>query len=164
MIKYLHSFFKEENKAKMKTAIVYYSRHHENTKKLLDAIAEKHEVTLIDATKPITVNLGKFDRIGLASGIYYSKFHSSVLKFAQDKLPVCKDVFLIYTYGAEKKGYTDAIRKALQGTDSRIIGEFGCFGFNTFGPFRLVGGIAKGHPTPNDIENAIEFYEGLENA
>lgn len=31
----------------MKTAIVYYSRHHENTKKLLDAIAKKYEVTLI---------------------------------------------------------------------------------------------------------------------
>lgn len=35
----------------MKTAIIYYSRHHENTKQLLDAIAGKHEVTLIDATQ-----------------------------------------------------------------------------------------------------------------
>ena len=34
----------------MKTAIVYHSYHHGNTKKLLDAIAEKHEVTLIDVT------------------------------------------------------------------------------------------------------------------
>ena len=30
----------------MKTAIVFYSRHHGNTKKLLDAIAEKYPVTL----------------------------------------------------------------------------------------------------------------------
>lgn len=35
----------------MKTAIVYYSTHHGNTKKLLDAIAEKNEVALIDLTK-----------------------------------------------------------------------------------------------------------------
>ena len=34
----------------MATAIVYYSRHHGNTKKLLDAIARDNEVTLIDAT------------------------------------------------------------------------------------------------------------------
>ncbi len=148
----------------MKTAIVYYSRHHENTKKLLDKIAEKHEVTLIDATKPIVVDLNGFDRIGLASGIYYSKFHSSVLKFAEERLPVGKEVFLIYTYGAEKRGYTDAVRKALDGTDSKILGEFGCFGFNTFGPFKLIGGIAKGHPTVADLENALEFYEGLGNA
>ena len=37
----------------MKTAIVFYSRHHGNTKKLLDAIAEKYPVTLIDATKKL---------------------------------------------------------------------------------------------------------------
>ena len=34
----------------MKTAIVYYSKHHGNTKKLLDAIAGENEVTLIDVT------------------------------------------------------------------------------------------------------------------
>lgn len=148
----------------MKTAIVYYSRHHENTKKLLDEIAGSHEVTLIDATKPIVIDVNQFDRIGLASGIYYSKFHSSVLKFAEEQLPVGKEVFFIYTYGAEKKGYTDAIRKALGGTDSKILGEYGCFGFNTFGPFKLIGGIAKGHPTVAELEGAVEFYEGLENA
>ena len=30
----------------MKTAIVYYSQHHGNTRKLLDAIAEKNEVNI----------------------------------------------------------------------------------------------------------------------
>ena len=34
----------------MKTAIVYYSQHHGNTKKLIDAIAAEEEVTLIDVT------------------------------------------------------------------------------------------------------------------
>ena len=35
----------------MKTAIVYASTHHGNTKKLLDAIAAAYEVDLIDAVK-----------------------------------------------------------------------------------------------------------------
>ena len=35
----------------MKTAIVYYSAHHGNTKKLLDAIAVKNAVTLIDGAR-----------------------------------------------------------------------------------------------------------------
>ena len=52
----------------MKTAIVYYSEHHGNTKKLLDAIAAEHEVTLINVTKQPKVDLSGFDRIGLASG------------------------------------------------------------------------------------------------
>ncbi len=35
----------------MKTAIVYASTHHGNTKKLLDAIAAAYEVDLIDAVR-----------------------------------------------------------------------------------------------------------------
>ena len=31
----------------MSTAIIYYSKHHGNTKKLLDAIAARYEVTLV---------------------------------------------------------------------------------------------------------------------
>ena len=34
----------------MKTAIVYYSKHHGNTKKVIDAIAENHEVDLINVS------------------------------------------------------------------------------------------------------------------
>ena len=46
----------------MKTAIIYYSKHHGNTKKLLDAIAEKNEVTLIDVTEKPTADLTSYDR------------------------------------------------------------------------------------------------------
>ena len=35
----------------MKIAIVYYSRHHGNTKKLIDAIAAQQEVTTVDAAQ-----------------------------------------------------------------------------------------------------------------
>jgi len=34
--------------------------------------------------------------------------------------------------------------------------------YDTFGPFMLVGGIAKGHPTADEIRKAVEFYKGLE--
>lgn len=56
----------------MKTAIVYYSTHHGNTKKLLDAIAEKNEVALIDVTKQPSADISEYDRIGFASGIYFA--------------------------------------------------------------------------------------------
>ncbi len=145
----------------MKTAVVYYSKHHGNTKKLLDAIAEKHEITLVDASCADKVELNDFDRIGFASGIYYSKFHKSVLKVAEEKLPDGKPCFFIYTYGAEKKGYTDAITQAVKKHGAKILGEYGCFGFNTFGPFKLIGGIAKGHPTEEELASAVAFYEGI---
>lgn len=145
----------------MKTAICYYSKHHGNTKKLLDAIAQDAEVTLIDVTENPNADLEEFDRIGFASGIYYSKFHKTLLKFAQEHLPEGREVFFLYTYGAEKKGYTDAIRDAVSGKKAKILGQYGCFGFNTFGPFKLIGGIAKGHPDDADLQGAKEFFAGL---
>lgn len=145
----------------MKTAIIYYSKHHGNTKKLLDAIAAKYEVTLIDITENLSVDLSEYDRIGFASGIYYSKFHKILLEYAKNKMPKGKKVFFIYTYGAEKNGYTKAISEAVSGNNAQILGEFGCFGFNTFGPFRLIGGIAKGHPNQDDFNKVLSFYESL---
>lgn len=145
----------------MKTAIVYYSKHHGNTKKLLDFIALNHDVTLINAIEEPTPNLNGYDRIGFASGIYYSKFHKSVLKIAAERLPDRKEVFFLYTYGAKKNGYTAAITDAVAPHKVKILGEYGCFGFNTFGPFKLIGGIAKGHPDENELEDALKFYESL---
>lgn len=147
----------------MKTAIVYYSKHHENTKRLLDAIkrASSDEITLFDVTKTPSADLEEYDLIGFASGIYYSKFEKRVLEFAKSNTPNGKNVFLIYTYGVEKKGYTNAIREALAGKDADILGEFGCLGFNTFGPFKLIGGIAKNHPNSTEVERAVSFYHDL---
>lgn len=146
----------------MKTAIIYYSKHHGNTKKVLDAIAEKHpEVDLFDVSEEPTVDLNAYDCIGFASGIYYSKFQKTLLQFAKEHLPDGKQTFFIYTYGAEKKGYTKAVCEVAEAHHATILGEYGCFGFNTFGPFRLFGGMAKGHPSDEELANAVRFYEEL---
>ena len=145
----------------MKTAVVYYSRHHGNTKKVLDAIAQRYDLTLIDAAEAASANLEEYDIIGFASGIYYSKFHKSVLEFAEKNLPEGKNVFFIYTYGAEKSGYTASITKVVGLKNANILGEYGCLGFNTFGPFKLIGGIAKGHPNTDDLDGAVNFFETL---
>lgn len=145
----------------MKTAIVYYSEHHGNTKKLLDAIAAKHDVTLIDVTKTPETDLSGYDRIGLASGIYYSSFAKQLLAYAEEHLPEGKDVFYIFTHGAPKGMFLNAVRKIAEAKHCRELGDYHCQGFDTFGPFKLVGGIAKGHPTEDEISGAVSFYEGL---
>ena len=43
-----------------------------------------------------------------------------------------------------------------------IIGKFGCKGYDTFEPFKLVGGIAKGHPDEKDLVAAVSFVSGLQ--
>ena len=145
----------------MTTAIVYYSKHHGNTKKLLEAIADQNEVTLIDVTEHPSADLLSYDRIGFASGIYYNSFARQILSFAQECLPENKDVFFIFTHGAPKGVFLTAIRKITEQKHCRELGSYHCLGYDTFGPFKLIGGIAKGHPTEKEIEEAVSFYQKL---
>lgn len=147
----------------MKTAIIYYSKHHGNTKQLLDALqaASTDEITLLNVLETSAADLEPYDLIGFASGIYYSKFQKKVLEFAQACTPNSKKVFFLYAYGVEKPNYTKAIRDALAGKNAEILGEYGCLGFNTFGPFKLIGGIAKGRPNEEDLADAVKFFEGI---
>lgn len=142
----------------MKTAICYYSRHHGNTLKVLASIAGGQDVDLIDVTSIKAANLEKYDAVGFASGIYFSKFHGSVTNFARDNLPEGKAVFFVYTCGTKHDGYTKAIAQAVTAKNAKILGEYGCLGFDTVGPFKLVGGIAKGHPNADELQEAKTFY------
>ena len=146
----------------MRTAIVYYSAHHGNTRKLAEAVAQGREVTLIDALAVKSAGRSGYDLIGFASGIYFGKFHQSVVEFAKNNLPRDKKVFFLATYGGSNG--TKAIEEAVREKDARIVGSFGCKGYDTFGPFKLVGGIAKGHPDATDLKNACQFLDGLLNA
>ena len=146
----------------MTTAIVYYSKHHGNTKKLLDAIAAADSsVTLIDVTEEPDADLSPYDRIGLASGIYFSSFAKQMLSFAEAHLPESRDVFYLYTHGAPVGGFLKGIRRIAEKKHCRELGKYHCCGFDTFGPFKAVGGIAKGHPTEEEIAGAAAFYQAL---
>ena len=146
----------------MRTAIVYYSQHHGNTKKLLDAISDADmSVTLINAAEKMEVDLRDYDRIGLASGIYYSSFAKPLLNFASINLPAQKPVFFIATCGSPRKNYFDEIKQLAKSRDCTDLGSYLCTGYDTFGPFKLIGGLKKGHPTEKEIQGAVDFYNGL---
>ena len=146
----------------MTTAIVYYSKHHGNTKKLLDAIAAADgAVTLIDVTERPDADLSGYDRVGFASGIYFSSFAKQLVAFADERLPEGKDVFYVYTHGAPGGDFLREMRAIAEKKRCRELGYYHCKGYDTFGPFKLVGGIAKGHPTDAEIAAAVEFYGGL---
>jgi len=145
----------------MKTAIVYVSMHHKNTKKLVDAIAEQYDVTVIDGVREHDFNLAEFDRIGFASGIAFGRFYPQMLKIMNDKLPEGKDVFFLYTYGVKAGMYCNAARKIAEAKKARVLGEFGCQGYDTYGLMKLIGGISKDHPDETDLKNAVAFYGSL---
>lgn len=147
----------------MKVAIAYYSQHHGNTKRLLDAVKEIGDIKLINVVECKKADLSDYDIIGFASGIYYGRFGREIIEFAMHNLPDKKRVFLIFTYGIRRKGYTKKMEQIITDKSCKLLGSYGCKGFDTFGPLKLIGGIAKGHPDDNDVNGAIEFLRTILN-
>ena len=145
----------------MKSILIYSSTHHENTKKLVGAIAKENEIELVNAEEIREKDLSGYDLIGFASGIFYSKFAESVLSFARANLPANKDVFFIATAGNPRDANFNSIAKIAGEKTCRERGRYQCHGFDTYGPFKLVGGIQKGHPDEKEIRDAVEFYKEL---
>ncbi len=144
----------------MKPIIIYVSTHHGNTKKVVEAIAQETGVELVDAETVREKDLSGYDLIGFASGIYAARFHQDIVEFAKRNLPKGKKIFYIMT-SAMGRDFSKSMDNMLQDRQATVVGRFACKGFNTFGPFRLIGGTGKGHPDETDLKNAVAFYRGL---
>lgn len=144
----------------MKTVIVTASVHHGNTRKLVDAIAKECEVDIVDAITVKQQDLSEYDLIGFASGVYGFNLHQEIIRFAAENLPENKKIFLMTT-SAMNKDFSQSFMQAIEGKNATVVGKFSCHGYNTFGPFKLVGGTSKGHPDEKDIAEAVAFYKGL---
>lgn len=145
----------------MKTIILYYSIHHQNTKKIIDAVKKTDDsLTTVDITKNLSYDLSSYDLIGFASGIYYNSFAKQMIEFINKNLLENKSVFLIYTHGAPFGFFLRKVRKAIKLKKCKEIGKFHCRGYDTY-VFKKFGGIAKNRPNDRDIVKAIEFYNLL---
>ena len=146
-----------------RTAIIYASKHHGNTYKLIKAISEKYDIDQIDAENLHFMDLSPYDLIGFASGIDFGKFYSSVERFLKDNLPKNKRVFFLYTCAKKNSKFTECVKKEALEKGAVIMGEYGCRGYNTYGLWKVIGGMNKNHPSQEELEEAIHFYESLLN-
>ena len=143
----------------MKVAIAYYSASWQY-QKLLDAIRDSAMLnsSMWRNAKRQTCPV-RYNRF--ASGIYFGRFSRDVADFARSSLPDRKRVFLIHTYGMKMRRYTKEMEKIFEGKSCQLLGIYGCKGYDTFGPFKLFGGVAKGHPDENDVKGAVEFFREI---
>ena len=141
--------------------IVYSSTHHGNTEKVLNKIKEKFpETVLIKAGDFNPDDFNRYEAIGFASGIFYFKFAKPVDKlFERALVSGVQKLFFIYTAGAVNAGFEKALRKKTEQSGKICLGIFGCKGFDTFGPLKLIGGLNKNRPNEKDFKNAIDFFE-----
>ncbi len=41
---------------------------------------------------------------------------------------------------------------------STFHGTYGCKGFNTYGQWKIIGDMNKGHPSKAEIQEAVDFF------
>ena len=93
------------------TVIIYASTPHGHTRKLIEAIAEKYEMDLIDANRKNYADLTAYDYIGFASGIDFGEFYKSAEEFLKNNLPERKNVFFLYTCAKTNERFTKSIKE-----------------------------------------------------
>lgn len=146
----------------MKILIVYASVHHGNTKKIAEAAARAISADLLDVMREKPENVGSYDLVGIASGVFYHGLHEKIKNFIStaDFRPGQK-VFFLVTCGVPYRDYSSAARKELKKRQVECLSAFQCRGFDTFGIFGKFGGIAKGHPDRRDIAKVETFVREL---
>ena len=144
----------------MRSMIVYASRHHGNTKRLVEYLAARYDITLANAQAAEKMNMEEYDLIGFASGMDFGKFYPEVTVLAK-KLSPGKGIYALYTCARDQAKYGLEIEMIAGQTGCRYLGRYGCKGYNTYGPWKIIGGMNKAHPDAQELEEASVFYEQI---
>lgn len=148
----------------MKSIVIYESIHHNNTEKIAKILADEIDAELVNVRNfaDYHKNLDDHDSVGSGSGIYYGKTHKNIKKFIETTEHVDNQkTFIFTTSGRSKDEYNEKFENLLSSKGFNVIANFTCKGFDTFGPFKLVGGINKGRPNEKDLANAKSFAKSL---
>jgi flavodoxin len=150
----------------MKTLLIVYSYHHNNTQKIAETFAQSLSATIVTPQQTDPAMLQQYDLIGFGAGIDSGKHYKPLLDFA-DQLPSVegKKAFIFSTSGVSNPKYKTkihtALREKLQAKGYLIVDEFNCHGFNTNSFLKAFGGMNKGRPNSEDLEKAEEFVLSL---
>lgn len=138
-----------------KTAIIYASIHHKNTFKVANFVAQSINADILDVLHD-NVDISQYDTIIFASGIYFGKFHKGLLNFVEKQELQGKRVIAFYTCGMKFGDYAKGLKKLLLKQGAVYLGDVYCRGYDTYGIWGKLGGIARKHPTDNDIARVTE--------
>ena len=147
----------------MKSLIIYCSIHHGNTKKVADVIAETLGADLLRTDEVKETSLEQYDLIGFGSGIFNGKHHAELFQIIEKAHIKDKSAFVFSTSGTGNNKYNKSLIDLLASNGALIKNSFSCKGFDTYGLFKWIGGVSKGHPNSKDIESARDFAKTLLN-
>ncbi|GHE01547.1 flavodoxin family protein [Streptomyces alanosinicus] len=143
-----------------RTLIICTSVSHGNTRRVAEAMAEVLGAKVVEPDQVELAELGDYDLIGFGSGIFNRRFHPDLLRFVSALPGAHGSAFVFATSGLPGVRFEPLLR-ALQDKGFKTAGTFSCRAFDTWAPFKPVGGIRKGRPDRSDLQAARQFAEGL---
>ncbi|GAB2713122.1 flavodoxin family protein [Kitasatospora kifunensis] len=154
----------------MKAIIVCASVSHGNTRRIADVMGQVLQAPVVDPEQIGTAELSAYDLVGFGSGIFSGKFHPRLRRFVrslpQGERPQGErhSAFVFATSGLPEPGFRPFSRplvRLLEQKGFEVSDTFSCRGFDTWLPFKLVGGINKARPDADDLAAALTFAQGL---
>lgn len=152
----------------MKTVIVCVSVSHGNTRRIADAMAGVLDAKVVSPEEADLGELTDADLVGFGAGVFHGRLHPRLTAFVQ-ALPTARGsgrgrAFAFATSGLPElppAPFTRPLVRLLEGKGFAVDGTFSCRAFDTWMPFRLVGGIHKQRPDAGDLTAARAFAERL---
>ncbi|MFI6048244.1 flavodoxin family protein [Nocardia sp. NPDC051321] len=149
----------------MKAILVCTSVSHGNTKRIADIMGHVLSARVVSPDQLDPAELAGYDLVGFGSGIFLGSFHAQLREFVES-LPQepRRKAFVFATSGlpeARFQRFSRPLVKLLQQKGFEVTGTFSCRAFDTYAPFKLVGGIRKDRPNGADLAAARMFAERL---
>ncbi|MFB7617920.1 flavodoxin family protein [Kitasatospora sp. NPDC056181] len=144
----------------MKTVIVCASVSHGNTRRIAAGMAQVLGAKVVSPEQADLAELADADLVGFGSGVFYGRLHPRLTDLVKALPPRRGRAFVFATSGLPEippAPFTRPLVRLLEGKGFQVEGSFSCRGFDTWTPFKLVGGINKQRPNIEDLAAAQAF-------
>jgi len=146
--------------------ILCKSIHHGNTAKVADSMAGMLGAEIAAPEAVPSTTLQHRPLMGFGSGVYYGRMHEGLYEWLQglpDSPEPATPAFVFSTSGLPWLAWFwhRPLKRLLARKGFRVLGEFSCGGYDTWGPLWLAGGLNKSHPNDRELERAREFAAGM---
>ncbi|MCX5583315.1 flavodoxin family protein [Streptomyces erythrochromogenes] len=144
----------------MKTLLVCTSVSHGNTRRVAEAMAEVLGARVVAPQEVAVADAAGHDLVGFGSGVFSQRMHADLLAFVRALPKSSGRAFVFATSGLPElpfAPFTRPLVRLLEGRGLAVEGTFTCRAFDTWAPFRPVGGINKQRPNAGDLTAARAF-------
>ncbi|MFF1556245.1 flavodoxin family protein [Streptomyces sp. NPDC058279] len=146
----------------MKNVIVCTSVSHGNTRRIADTMAGVLGAKVVTPEEADPAELADAGLVGFGSGVFYGRLHPRLTDFVKALPPRRGRAFVFATSGLPEPApapFSRPLVRLLVAKGYEVDGTFSCRAFDTWAPFKLVGGINKQRPNGGDLSAARDFAE-----